>query len=67
MLNEHTGGNRDQRSDRRARQGDSASGIVRVAGGLVYPLIGLMMITPSLPLPAGTLLGCTGLCIVIVN
>jgi hypothetical protein len=31
------------------------------SGGLVYPLIGLMMIIPWLPLPAGTLLGCTGL------
>ena len=35
--------------------------------GLMYPLIGLMLMMPWPPLPAGTLLGCTGLCMVTVN
>jgi len=35
--------------------------------GLLYPLIGLRLITPSLPLPAGTLPGTTGLCTLMVN
>ena len=35
--------------------------------GLLYPLIGLMTIVPWPPLPAGTLLGTTGFCTVMVN
>src|SRR5580704_4987312 len=38
-----------------------------VPGGVMYPLMGLMLITPSPPLPAGTLLGATAVCTVIVN
>ena len=67
-LNEHTGGK-------------LTSGVIEVHAkvipeiiwlpicrvGLIYPLIGLRMITPSLPLPAGTLPGTTGLCTLMVN
>ena len=35
--------------------------------GVLYPLIGFTLTTPSAPLPAVTLLGATGLCTVIVN
>ena len=38
-----------------------------VFGGLIYPLIGLMMIVPWAPLPAGTLLGDIALSTVMVN
>ena len=34
---------------------------------LMYPLIGLMVIVPSAPLPAGTLLGTTAFSTVSVN
>ena len=66
-LNEHTGGS-------------VTSGVIdahdsvtppRVGSfgsvGLTYPFSGLMLIVPSAPLPAGTLVGATGVWIVMVN
>ena len=59
-LNEHTGGM-------------VTSGVIVLhesvtpPGGLAYPLIALMLITPSPPLPAVTLLGVTAFCTVMVN
>jgi hypothetical protein len=37
------------------------------SGGVVYPLIGLMLTIPWPPLPAGTLPGATAVCTVMVN
>src|ERR1019366_209992 len=61
-LNEHTGG-------------IVTKGVIElhdsvtpaVPGGLTYPLMGLMLMTPWPPLPAGTLLGTTAFSTVIVN
>ena len=35
--------------------------------GVRYPLFGLTLMMPCAPLPAGTLVGATALCMVIVN
>src|SRR5215469_4929036 len=35
--------------------------------GVRYPLLGFMLTMPCAPLPAGTLVGATALCTVIVN
>jgi hypothetical protein len=58
-LNEHTGG-------------IVTSGVIEAHDNvtpvvLIYPLIGLMVTIPSPPLPAGTLVGATALCTVMVN